>query len=1653
MDAHNIKKSGRSSSPWNRTRDRHESGSSKHSSTSEPKKANRYEDKHGGYLVKNQNRNMKNSGRSRSPLKGTRERHGSNLLEHFGTLESKDNYYSSESGGEQEFITPRYSRKVYDSNAEHPAEHHLRKLHKENDSKRSIRQSRRDLFEDDNVRQKSKYFQSENLEVDEKKMEGSPPGNPGGRKRRFSSGSYGDHEETEKYFRPEISTRSKRKHIFSESDDLEGNGRDRHLKPDNKLPKDHYGTDHKYEERKKQTSKSASSPYPSKKHSCRGDNNDVYQNKYDKSGALLSRKPSTSSFSRETVKTTEIPRHMQHGLIADYSSDDQKDNLRQGQSAARERKYRRAKKRKGEVENSDSDDYSKQKERFRQRKKKFDSDEYDSGSSLFYGVPVKVVENYPLKNYNSIYSDESDDTNRKMYPMKEEDCDSMENYDDGERQRGRLSSPSQKKKEFGDNDKYDARQTGCNRRRSSSPKHVFDAKREQDCYSIVGENYEKQTVRKRSSSPKDYSCAKREQNCYSAEGEDYGRQTVRKQSSSSENYSYAKREQDRYSAEGDDYGRQTVWKEIGSPKHYSYAEWEQNRYSGDANDNCGRQTVRKRSSSPKIYSHAKREQNYYSAEGDDNERQTVRKRTSSFENYSFEKREHDHYSAEVDNYGRQTEGKRNSSPNNSSCAKHERNHYAECDDNYGRQTVRKRSGSRKSYSCAKREQNRYSAQGDDNGRQTLRKRSSSPKDYYYPKRQQDLRQRSSSPKHHSYTERKQHDDYPSYDDDTERQTGGRRRSSSPNNYSYAEKSEPDHFSAEHDNGRQSVRKVSRSSENYSYLKREQDLRKHSISPKLQFFPQTKQLEHCPSKGHDTERQTGRRQSISPKNYSYAKREQDRFSAERDDDNGRQSIGKRSSSPGEYFYAKREQDRYIDSGDHGDRRQTGRRRNSSPKNYSYPKKEQDLRKQNSSTKQYSFPKTKQRDHYSPGDDTERQAGGRRQSSSCAKRGQDYYSAEGDDNGRQSFRKRSSSHKNSSHKEEQGYSSAEDDDDSGRQIVRRRSSSPNHYSYPEKEQDHYSSESDDGGMRRTSQRRTSPTSSYPVSEHNRYSLTNNDTSHHPQQEFYEQRDQHSHKTNSSVAEKPIANRTISSSKMDKICKNDVSPEITGKAAKEGKGCTLVRKDSPLPQKEAKPSRDSVKNRKAGKQELPMQVSKETNQQEVNSRGHLKGPKSQQGKDCSLKVSGNIRYLTDEWKEPASQLFTKDHMTENKEEGSQKGHTPTPKEARTREQSWQVSKNLQMTASNDSPNPNVVRTRKPSIALCSEDEFNAGDDGYDDFVNFASTPVRQSSPVENTKKHMCAFCDDVFDDKEKLQKHTYTHVGNGNDTSSPPEFSCFLCEFQTGNCDDFSNHMKDVHQPYCERGESEELVDPLDLLFHEHNMKPSLYRFKKTLTDNNLVEIEIPGNGFCFVSSLLITLKERNIPRDHLMFLLEVTNDLRTHSVQYAEFYPEAAKDYEGFLQRCTNFLQRGDYTNDVADVCIGACANALGVNLLIFQKNGQHMSMNEFKCRRGYSSSLYLYLQFYNSKKKASKNLDAHYNCYVDQTFAEQNRALINSLIVTNEAGLNNVDLASDRYLAELLQAQLNSRKENDVRQQVEEQNKAKQQNQTEQNEGKRYVKFI
>ena len=249
-------------------------------------------------------------------------------------------------------------------------------------------------------------------------------------------------------------------------------------------------------------------------------------------------------------------------------------------------------------------------------------------------------------------------------------------------------------------------------------------------------------------------------------------------------------------------------------------------------------------------------------------------------------------------------------------------------------------------------------------------------------------------------------------------------------------------------------------------------------------------------------------------------------------------------------------------------------------------------------------------------------------------------------------------------------------------------------------------------------------------------------------------------------------------------------------------------------------------------------------------------------------------------------------------------------------------------------------------------------------------------------------------------------------------FECGFQPCEITLMKLHILEKHSPieHCEPDKKtieEDNIIRKTFLSTQRGLLTSS-KFNKLLRESNYHEVIIPGNGFCFISALLISLAEQGIDKQMAVLAHDVMTEIRNHLRFYREFDDSSSE--ETFLVLCSDFFQRGEYTLEVADLCIGATANALGVNLNIIQKNQKTFSLTSYDCTR-YKSNTNVFMLFHPSSVRRGKNLDAHYNCYVNKQYFKENEVAIMSCIVMpieeNQAAAptsadNNVSQTSTEY---------------------------------------------
>ena len=95
---------------------------------------------------------------------------------------------------------------------------------------------------------------------------------------------------------------------------------------------------------------------------------------------------------------------------------------------------------------------------------------------------------------------------------------------------------------------------------------------------------------------------------------------------------------------------------------------------------------------------------------------------------------------------------------------------------------------------------------------------------------------------------------------------------------------------------------------------------------------------------------------------------------------------------------------------------------------------------------------------------------------------------------------------------------------------------------------------------------------------------------------------------------------------------------------------------------------------------------------------------------------------------------------------------------------------------------------------------------------------------------------------------------------------------------------------------------------------YKFSKLMQENNFHEVVLPGNRYCYISAILITLVEQGVNKEMAILAHEVMTEIRNHAQFYQTFHDSSSE--EEFLMLCSDYFQRGSYSTGVVDVCIGA-----------------------------------------------------------------------------------------------------------------------------------------
>ena len=177
-------------------------------------------------------------------------------------------------------------------------------------------------------------------------------------------------------------------------------------------------------------------------------------------------------------------------------------------------------------------------------------------------------------------------------------------------------------------------------------------------------------------------------------------------------------------------------------------------------------------------------------------------------------------------------------------------------------------------------------------------------------------------------------------------------------------------------------------------------------------------------------------------------------------------------------------------------------------------------------------------------------------------------------------------------------------------------------------------------------------------------------------------------------------------------------------------------------------------------------------------------------------------------------------------------------------------------------------------------------------------------------------------------------------------------------------------------------------------TFYKFRKLLRENNLHEVSIHGNGYCFLSCIIVTLAKHGINNTLEVLSTEVMAHIKQNRDDFDSSFENFSKsedEIRNLIECCARYFQGAAYKSDSVDICTAAIVKTLGVNLNLFQKDPKTklITLIKYDCNE-YKSTVNLFLHYPGSKQ--GKYLNAHYNCYVNLQYYKQNAAAIFSRMV-------------------------------------------------------------
>ena len=184
---------------------------------------------------------------------------------------------------------------------------------------------------------------------------------------------------------------------------------------------------------------------------------------------------------------------------------------------------------------------------------------------------------------------------------------------------------------------------------------------------------------------------------------------------------------------------------------------------------------------------------------------------------------------------------------------------------------------------------------------------------------------------------------------------------------------------------------------------------------------------------------------------------------------------------------------------------------------------------------------------------------------------------------------------------------------------------------------------------------------------------------------------------------------------------------------------------------------------------------------------------------------------------------------------------------------------------------QTQTSNLANNSHDVQDEQVDAFNTFKENANENSQEEPSVT------CPYCQISLHNNVILKEHIH-------DMHRQKLFPYHLCDFTTTDKDKFAKHIVSWHQvaQAVQEGESIPVHPLLEAFSKSTNM--AWCSLKKVMNQLDLVKVEVPGNGFCFISSLLVVLAEQGINKNYDILSIDIMNEI--------DRYYESMIDKTGF-----------------------------------------------------------------------------------------------------------------------------------------------------------------